>query len=328
MNWGILATGSIAASFVADLHTQRERVVAVGSRSAESAAQFAERFGIERHYPSYEALAADPDVEAIYVATPHPFHAQNARLALEHGKHVLVEKPFTLNAREAAEVVDLAKSKGLVVMEAMWTRFLPHMVRLREILAEGRIGTVRSLVADHAQDLPDDPSHRLNAPELGGGALLDLGIYPVSFAWDLFGPPDTIQSVAAFKATGVDAQVATLFGYRTGAIASLLCASDTAGRNIATVHGTAGRIEIDSVWYAPTSFRVYDTGNNVIEEFHSRFAGRGMQFQAIAFADRVRTGIGSSTILPPSETVAIMKSLDIIREQIGLTYPNEKTVSK
>lgn len=323
MNWGILATGWIAELFVADLVQHGHKVSAVGSRSEASAQRFAERFGIPHAHGSYEALAADPTVDAIYVATPHPMHADNAKLALSHGKHVLIEKPFTINAREAAEVIALAESRGLVVMEAMWTRFLPHMVRIREILKSGRIGQVRLLMADHTQDLPDDPGHRLNAMELGGGALLDLGIYPISFAWDVLGAPDDIKASALFKPTGADAQVATLFRYATGALSVTASGSDTAGRNIATVHGTRGRIEIDKVWYSPTSFRVYDEAGDVVESFDGTVSGRGMQFQAAELERRVREGLTPDTVLPPAETLAIMQCLDTIRAQIGLRYPTE-----
>jgi predicted dehydrogenase len=167
LNWGILGTGWIADLFVKDLQLTGHQVSAVGSRNQETADRFAAQFGIPTAHGSYENLAADPEVDIIYVATPHPMHAQNATLALHAGKHVLVEKAFTLNAAEARSVVDLAKTRKLVVLEAMWTRFLPHMRRVHEIIASGVLGTVYSVVADHTRDLPDDPKHRLNALELG-----------------------------------------------------------------------------------------------------------------------------------------------------------------
>ncbi len=230
LRWGILATGWIAELFVADLNLHGHAVTAVGSRHQASADAFAARFGIRRAHGSYEALCADPEVDAIYVATPHPMHAANARLALEHGKHVLVEKAFTVNAREAQAIVDLAADRGLVILEAMWTRFLPHMLRVREIVRSGVLGEIRSVIADHTQDLPDDPAHRLNALELGGGALLDLGIYPISFTFDVLGAPRSIAATAQFKPTGADGNVATMFTYESGAIALTFSSSDTAGR--------------------------------------------------------------------------------------------------
>ena len=189
VRWGILATGGIAHAFTKDLRTAGLDIAAVGSRRADAAQAFADEYEIPHAHGSYEALVEDPDVDIVYIATPHPAHADNAILALEHGKHVLVEKPFTLTAPEAARVRDVAVERGLLAMEAMWTRYLPHMARIREIVAAGTLGEIRVVTADHTQSITTDPAHRLNAIELGGGALLDLGIYPVSFAWDILGAP-------------------------------------------------------------------------------------------------------------------------------------------
>lgn len=323
IRWGILATGGIAHSFADDLTLNGFTVQAVGSRSEESASAFAAQFGIPTAHGSYEALVADPDVDIVYISTPHPFHAANAALALNAGKHVLIEKPITLNAREAREIVELAASKNLLVLEAMWTRFLPHMVRIREILGSGVLGDIHTLIADHTQDLPDDPSHRINDLALGGGALLDLGIYPISFASDLFGEPDTVLSSATFKETGADAQVATIFRYSGGQIASTVSASDTKGPNTASILGTAGRIDIDSVWYTPTTFRVLNADNEVTEAFEADVRGRGMHYQAAEAEQLIRAGLTSSAILSTDESVAIMDTLDTIRGQIGLRYPGE-----
>ena len=323
IRWGILATGWIAELFVKDLLRTGHSVTAVGSRTEESAKRFAKEFGIATAHGSYAALAADPNVDVIYIATPHPQHVAAAKLALNAGKHILVEKPFTINAAEAAEIVDLAAAKGLVVLEAMWTRFLPHMRRIRAIIAEGTIGEVRSITADHRQKLPDDPKHRLNAPELGGGALLDLGIYPISFTWDILGKPTEVKASATFRATGADAQVATIFHYASGAIATTLSSSDSAGPNRATVVGTKGRIDIDRVWYSPTTFRVYDSTNAVIETFDGAVEGRGMQFQAEEAERLIAAGLTAGDIMPPAQSVEIMQTLDEVRAQIGLRYPSE-----
>jgi predicted dehydrogenase len=324
IRWGILATGWIADLFVKDMQMEGRTVAAVGSRSQSGADGFARRFGIPRAHGSYEALCTDPAVDVVYVATPHPMHAANAKLALEHGKHVLMEKPFTINAREAQEIVDLAKSRNLVVLEAMWTRFLPYMVRVREILAAGTIGEIRTVIADHTQDLPDDPTHRLNALELGGGALLDLGIYPISFTYDVLGPPSTVHSAVRKKETGADGTIATVFGYDSGATAVTVSCSDAAGPNTASVIGTNGRIDIGRVWYQPpTTVRVYDSKHNLIETIEGRTKGRGMQFQAFEMERLIKDGGRESTILPPAQTVAIMRTLDTIRAQIGLRYPTE-----
>ena len=326
LRWGILATGNIARKFAADLALNGGTVAAVGSRARPKAEAFAAEFGARAH-GSYEELAADPGVDAIYVATPHPMHVEAGRIAIAHGKHVLIEKPFTLNAAEAQELADLAAAKGVVLLEAMWTRFLPHMLRLREVVRSGVIGEVRTLVATHTQDLPDDPRHRLNDPALGGGALLDLGIYPVSFAFDMLGQPSDIVARGRLKETGVDAEVSALFRHAGGATSLLLCASDTPGPNTAQITGSEGYIEIDGVWYTPTSFRVYDAKRNLIETFRSEVKGRGMHYQAAELERLAAAGSGSSPLMPVNESVAIMAALDEIRRQIGVRYPSEASAA-
>lgn len=323
LRWGILATGGIAHSFTSDLRTAGLTVTAVGSRRAEAAKEFAAQYDIPNVHDSYESLAADPEVDIIYVATPHPMHAENALLAIEHGKHLLVEKAFTVNEKEAAAVRDAAADRGVLVMEAMWTRYLPHMVRIREIIAAGTLGEVRTVFADHTQKLPTDPAHRLNALELGGGALLDLGIYPVSFAWDILGAPVSISASARLIETGADAEVATIFTHADGAISTTISSSRAAGPNTAHIVGTEARIDIDRVWYTPTSFRVTTPDGTVLEDYVSQVEGRGMQFQALAAEAAVADGSLDSALLPISESVAIMGTLDEIRRQIGVVYPTE-----
>jgi predicted dehydrogenase len=323
IRWGILGTGWIAHAQASDLVGNGFTVTAVGSRSQKFADAFAAEYKIPTAHPSYEALVADPNVDIIYISTPHPFHAQNALLALNAGKHVLVEKPFTLNAAEAREVVETAARNNLVVLEAMWTRYLPHILRIREIIAAGTIGEVRTLIADHNQDLPKDPEHRLNNLSLGGGALLDLGIYPVSFAFDLFGTPQSTYALAAKTSTGVDRQTAIVFGYGEGQQAVMHTALDTLGPNTAAIIGTAGRIEIDSVWYTPTTFTVFDNQDNVLERFENVVTHRGMQYQAWEAERLITAGQIAGDIQPPEESVRIMETLDELRRQIDLKYPGE-----
>lgn len=324
LRWGILGPGGIARAFTSDLRTAGLDVAAVGSRRQQTADAFAADFGIPRAHGSYEDLVADPDVDIVYVATPHPMHAANALLAIEAGKHVLVEKPFTLNAAEAAEVRDAAAARGVLAMEAMWTRYLPHMVRIRELIASGALGEVRAVIADHTQLLPDDPAHRINALELGGGALLDLGIYPISFVWDVLGAPLSIAASARLGDAGSDTEVATVMAHESGAISTSLSASRAAGPNTATVIGTQARIEIDRVWYSATSFRVVGPDGAVREEYRSDIDGRGMQYQALAAERVIGEGRTDSDILPIDETVAIMETLDEIRELVGVRYPGEE----
>ncbi|RUR01407.1 Gfo/Idh/MocA family protein [Labedella endophytica] len=324
LRWGILGTGGISTNFATDLLGGGFPVVAVGSRSVESAGRFAEEHGIGRAHGSYAELAADPDVDAVYIGTPHPFHAENAVMMLEAGKHVLVEKPFTINEAEARLIADTAARVGKVALEAMWTRFLPHMVRVREIVRSGVLGDLRSVTVDHNQDLPDDPSHRLNDLALGGGALLDLGIYPISFTWDVLGAPEEITATAIFKDTGADAQTSTLFRYASGATAATVCASDAAGPNRATVVGTDGWLDFDRTWYPPTVVRHMGSDGKVIEEIDgTAVEGRGMRYQAAELERLAATGLLSGDILPVEQSVAIMGTLDAIRVQTGLTYPTE-----
>jgi len=323
LRWGILATGGIAHAFARDLRTAGLDIAAVGSRRPDAAAAFATEFGIPRAHGSYEELVADPDVDLVYVSTPHPLHAENAILALEAGKHVLVEKPFTLNAAEAARVRDVAAANGLLAMEAMWTRYLPHMARIRELIAAGPLGDLRAVIADHTQRISRDPAHRLNALELGGGALLDLGIYPISFAWDILGAPVTVAASATLGPTGADSEVATIFTHASGAVSTTLSAAHAAGPNTAHIVGTDARIDIDRVWYTPTSFRMVAPDGTVLEEYASKIEGRGMQYQAIAAERYVAEGRRDSELLPIDETVAIIATLDEIRSLIGVSYPGE-----
>lgn len=299
-------------------------VVAVGSRSQETADRFGDRFAIKRRHADYEALVADADVDIVYVATPHPMHAANALAAIEAGKHVLVEKPFTINATEAAQVIDAAAERGVMVMEAMWTRFLPGIQRIMELVRSGAIGTPRVLIADHNQYIPRERAARLHEPELGGGALLDLGIYPVSFAGHLFGQPATITARATLSDLGVDQLTAIILEYESGAQALLHTGFMTPGPNVASIVGTEGRIDIDAVWYTQTTFTRYDRGGTVVERYDREIDGRGMQYQAMEVERCVAQGITDSATMPVGETLEIMHTLDAIRRQIGVVYPQER----
>jgi len=310
LRWGILSTGGIAHTFASDLRFIEEGVVAaVGSRSLAAADAFGDEFDVPRRYGSYEALVGDPDVDVIYVATPHPFHLANATLALEEGKPVLVEKAFTMNGAEARELVALARSKELFLMEAMWTRHLPHVAKLRELIGEGVLGELVTVEADHGKWFAADPTHRLFAPELGGGAMLDLGVYPVSFASMLLGTPDRITALVDAAFTGVDAQASMLFGYASGAQAVLTCTSSARTATRACVSGTKARVEIDGDFYAPTSFTlIARTGERERFEFSSK--GRGLHYQAQEVARCLSEGVTESLLMPLDESVAIMDTMD------------------
>jgi predicted dehydrogenase len=324
LRWGILATGLIADLQTADLLRAGLTVTAVGSRTQASADRFGERYGIPHRHGSYEALCADPSVDIIYVATPHPMHVDNAVMALEAGKHVLVEKAFTVNAAEAQRIVAAATAGKRFAMEAMWTRFLPTMVRAMEIVRGGGIGTPRVLIADHNQYLPYDGHERLHEPELGGGAILDLGIYPLSLANRVFGAPARITARGTLTNLGVDELAAIILEYSSGAQSSIHTGFLTPGPNVASIIGDAGRIDIDSVWYTQTSFTHRDQQGAVVERYTETIEGRGMQYQALEVERCIGAGLLESPVMPLSETLSIMETMDEIRRQIGVVYPSER----
>jgi predicted dehydrogenase len=312
LGWGLIGTGGIAQSFAADLmYTESGRAAAVGSRHMDSANRFADRLNIPNRHDSYEALVADPDVDVVYVATPHPMHHANALLALRAGKPALVEKAFTMNATEAEELVATARAAGLFLMEAMWTRFLPHVAEIRRLLAERALGEIVTVTADHGQWFAQDPDFRLFAPELGGGALLDLGVYPVSFASMVLGKPDRIVSLVDPAFTGVDGQTSMVFGYASGAQAVLTCTLFAKSPTRGTIVGTDARIEIDGDFYAPTSFDLISrTGERT--RFEAPHEGHGLWHEAEEVARCLREGLLESPFMPLDESVEIMRTMDAV----------------
>jgi len=323
LRWGIIGTGAIASAFATDLEFLPDaEIVSVGSRTSAGAEKFGNTHGIPRRYASYAELVADELVDAVYVATPHPLHHKCALLAIAAGKAVLVEKPFALNAEQASEVVAAAQARGTFAMEAMWTRFLPHIVRVRELIAAGRLGEVRSLQADFGEQFLPDPGHRAFAPQLGGGALLDLGIYPVSFASMLFGTPTHIAALSHPTFSHVDSQTAVLLMYREGQLAVLLTSLETVNGNTAHINGTKARIEIEGDFLAPTRFRLIEPDGRV-EIYDQPHQGRGLRHQAAEVARCLRARLLESPIIPLGETLSIMQTLDEIRSHIGLVYPGE-----
>ncbi len=310
VRWGFIGTGKIASTFARDMALIGEgEVVAVGSRRQESADAFGDAFNVARRYASYEALVADPDVDAVYVGTPHPMHFENASLALNHGKPVLVEKSFTMNANEARELVALARSKDLFMMEAMWTRFLPHVIAVRDLVSRGVLGDLVMVEADHGKWFASDPNSRLFAPELGGSAMLDLGVYPVSFASMLLGTPARVVAMVDPAFTGVDGQASMIFGYESGAQALLTCTTLARSSTRACVTGTEARVEIDSDFYAPTSFRLV-TRSGEVTEYNFEVAPRGLRFQAIEVARCLDEGLKESPLMPLDETISIMQTME------------------
>jgi predicted dehydrogenase len=317
LGWGLIGTGGIAETFAADLmFTDSGRAVAVGSRHMDSANRFADAFDIPNRHASYEELIADPDVDVVYVATPHPMHHANALLALRAGKPVLVEKAFTMNAAEARDLVATARAERLFLMEAMWTRCLPHIAEIRRLLAEGALGEIVTVTADHGQWFARDPGFRLFAPELGGGALLDLGVYPVSFASMVLGTPDRIVSLIDPAFTGVDGQTSMLFGYASGAQAILTCTSSAKSPTRGAIVGTDARIEIEGDFYAPTSFTLITRAGDPTY-FEAPDEGRGLWYEAEEVARCLREGLLESPLMPLDESVSIMETMDAVLAQFA-----------
>ena len=321
-SWGICGPGGIARAFAQDLTLMQGHTIgAVGSRSLENAQKFATTFG-GTAYGSYEELVADPTIDAIYVATPHPAHHDNVILALNAGKPVLCEKPFSVNAVQAQSMIDAAARNGVALMEAMWARFLPHYAKVREIVDSGVLGPILSIHADHGQRLADQGIARLIEPALAGGALLDLGIYPVSFAHMILGTPAQITSTAVMTDRGVDAQTSMIFTYQDGAQAVLTTTMIEQTPCRAVVAGLNGWLEIDRTFYNPAAMRVV-LNDGTTTEYPNTYKGHGLREQAEVFRQLVKSGKLESEILTWKATVEIMTTLDTVREQIGLKYPFE-----
>lgn len=327
LRWGVLAPGGIAGSFVRALraHT-RQQVVACGSRSAARAEEFARTHGVERAHASYEALLADPGVEAVYIASPHSRHAEQALAAIAAGKHVLVEKAFTRDAAQARAVVAAARAAGVTLLEAMWTRFLPHVDVARQLVADGALGELESVQADHGQFFPPDPAHRLFDPDAAGGALLDLGIYPVSFASFALGTPTRITAVGRLTDTGVDAHASILLAGHPGTPAHAVLDTTLAARTPtrASISGSRARIELPGPFYAPQPLTLVGRDGQRITGPDPAITGSGgLAYEAAHLATLVADGAAESPWLPWAETVAIMATLDEIRAQLGVRYPGE-----
>ena len=310
LRWGIIGTGHIARAFARDLAFIDEGVVAaVGSRSQLSADEFGDEFDVSLRFSSYEALVGSDQVDVVYVATPHPMHFANALLALEHDKPVLVEKAFTVTALEARELVAVARAKNLFLMEAMWTRFLPHMVEVRRLLGEDALGDVVAVEADHGQWFERDASSRLFDRDLGGGALLDLGVYPVSFASMVLGAPLRLTALVDPAFSGVDGQTSMLFGYASGAHAVLTCTSSARSATRASISGTDARIEIDADFYASSSFTLISRDGDR-QRFEYSYPGRGLYFQAQEVARCLGAGRVESEAMPLDESISIMATME------------------
>ncbi len=327
LRWGVLAPGWIAHQMVSALQRSSQKVVAVGSRSAERAREFADAYGIERAYGSYDALVSDPGVDVVYVASPHSEHRAQALLAIAAGKHVLVEKAFTRNAAEAREVVAAARAAKVVCMEAMWPRYAPRYDIVRQLLADGALGDIVSVHADHSQLIPESRAPRLHDPDLAGGAMLDLGVYPVSFVSFVLGAPSVVKAVGTLTHRGVDSTVsavATGFADHPQAVATITTTLAAASGVTAMIAGTEGRIELDGRFYAPGPVRlVRPDGSSVTAPQVGAESTDALMYQASHLATLAAEGATESHLLPLDEVVSVMATMDDLRFQVGNRLPGE-----
>jgi predicted dehydrogenase len=323
IRWGILATGNIANHMAGALReTPEAEIVAVASRAQETAEAFGEKWEIPRRYATYAALAEDPDVDVIYIATPHSQHYQNMLLCLHAGKHVLCEKAFTLNAGQASECIALARRKNLFLMEAMWMRFFPAMVQVRKWLHQGVLGEIRLVQADFFLHRPFDPQHRHYNPELGGGSLLDLGIYPLSLATMVLGFPQKIHSHAHLSPTGVDELAAIVMTYENGAAALLASGLRVYKPREAFILGTKGYIKVHDTFFMPDRLTLELDGERPLAR-HCPSTGSGYIHEVEEVHACLRAGKTESSIMPLAETLKMMELMDGLRAEWGVRYPGE-----
>lgn len=322
--WGILGTGKIARRFMQAMsYVPDAEVVAVGSRSLETAKQFGRQFGIPNCYGSYEDVLHDPAVEVVYIATPHNLHAENTLATLQAGKHVLCEKPFAVNAKQAEQVIQLARQTNRFVMEGMWTRCFPVMQEVVRRVRDGQIGTVRYLQADFGFQPPFNPESRLFSPHLAGGALLDVGIYPIAFAFQFLGEPSQVVSTVTCGQTGVDELEGILLRYDSGAIAVLSASIQVNTPRQAFLCGTKGMVHFPAPWWKPSeAFWVRPDGTQ--EHLLYPYEGDGLQFEIRHVQACLQQGKHESPLMPLEESLRILRLMDRLRAEWGVRYPFEE----
>lgn len=322
IKWGIIATGAISEAFVEGMrHVSNSEIIAVASRDINKSEAYRKKHDIKKAYGSYLELAEDQELDAIYISTPHPYHKELSLMCLEHGKAVLCEKPAVMNSKELDEVLESAANNTTFYMEAMWTRFLPVIKRVKELIKDGYIGDVRMIKADFCFKAPYDPNSRLFDKALGGGALLDVGIYPISFAsYILEKSPVSIKSFAEIGKTGVDEQGAAILGYSDGEIALLSFAVNTQTEWNAYIHGSDGYIKLPQFFMARQATLVKGDKEEVITP---AFAGNGYNYEIEEVNQCLREGKIQSSIMGWEDTKLVMDIMDELRRQWKLVYPSE-----
>lgn len=324
IKWGIIATGGIANKFA--LHFKRiknAKLIAVGSRFKKKAKDFANKYKMPRYYGSYQELVNDPEIDIVYIATPHNLHKSNTIMALKAGKAVLCEKPFSINHKEASEMITIARKKKLFLMEAMWSRFNPGLVKLKEIIDKKLIGNILQISGDFSFQIKYEPKKRWFNPELGGGALLDIGVYPISFTQWLLGEPSNIKSSVIKAKNGVDAQNNIVLEYNNKVITNMISSFKFEGSREMFIGGTKGEILIHKHWYRPLKISLSIRGkkNKVI---NIKEPGFGLNFQVDHVNNCLRNGKLESEIMPLKDSLSVMSIMDKIRAQWKFKYPMEK----
>lgn len=323
VRWGVLGAGEIAGTVGAEIAASpASEIVAVGARDAARAAEFARLRGIPRAYGSYGELVADPDIDVVYVATTHGQHHEHALLSLRAGKAVLVEKAFTLNARQAQEVVAEARARHLFCMEAMWMRLNPMVRKVVEIAGSGRIGDVTSVRADLSRRFEYDPHHRLFDLAAGGGALLDLGVYPLTLVWSLLGAPESVAAVGRLSPTGSDLVAALQLSYPHGKVAHVHTSAAGPSPDAGLVLGTAGWIRLEPRIHRPRTLTVSTTDG--VESIHGSEDGNGYGLEIAEVERCLRSGLTESPSIPLDDTVGILRIVDEARAQLGVVYAADR----
>lgn len=327
MKMGILGAGQIAGIMANTVRLLNENghpeveLYAVGARDLSRAQAFAQAHGVHKAFGSYEEMLSDPDLDLVYIATPHSHHYRHIKLCADHGKHILCEKSFTVSARQAEDAIRYARSKGVLVTEAIWTRYQPMRRIIRETLDAGLIGEPRLLTANLGYFITGN--HRIVVPELAGGALLDVGVYTLNFAEMVFGRPDAIHGLCTKNENGVDLTDSITMTWQDGRVANLTAAANAVSDRYGVIYGTKGYMMVENI-NNPQGLRVYDADNRLIHSLDCPPQLTGYEYEVLETVDSIQKGLTECPSMPHAETVHMMEQMDHLRAQMGLRYPCEE----
>ncbi|HKK61466.1 MAG TPA: Gfo/Idh/MocA family oxidoreductase [Bacteroidales bacterium] len=322
LKWGILGCGSIANKFAEALQKVPDSVpYAAAARDKSRADAFATKWNFQNNYGSYSELVSDNEVDIIYIATPHSYHFAHTKLCLEAGKHVLCEKPFTINSAQLKQLIAIAKQNNRFLMEALWSKFLPGIIKVKQIVEEGLIGDPKMMYVDFGLNFPSDPKHRLNNPHLGGGSLLDLGIYPLFMSLHMFGKPMNMIAHSSLNNNKIDLNTSIITESKNGTISHLSSTMRAKTPVKATLTGTEGSIEFDSFWFTPVGFIL--NKNNKESRYEFPTIANGYEYEIIESAKCIAENKLESDTMPHSFSLMLMEQMDKIRKITGISYPVE-----